>query len=314
MFNFLRMTRLTANQIIDLNILINESSGDDSCDESEIDIVEVEDNLIALSSDEEGIDERENQDLDFEFEEDEISVPNVMNPQLSKSNTVDMISAENHDSNKIIYGRVNKSTHKTPFRWFENQHEIYDKNPIQNTRIIPLLKSENSIETFFKMLIPISMVEKIAKYTNKKIKIINRDKELENESYRLQRHRLESVEVNADEIYAFIGLLILLGITKKSDTNIESLWKESSLDYAPFAAATFSRDRFKLISKNLTFDNLDSRATRSSQKFYKMAEIFNDFKENLPLIIPSSLLCVDEELYAFRGNNLPNFSDKVFNL
>jgi hypothetical protein len=120
MFNFLRMTRLTANQIIDLNILINESSGDDSCDESEIDVVQVEDNLIALSSDEEGIDERENQDLDFEFEEDEISVPNVMNPQLSKSNTVDMISAENHDSNKIIYGRVNKSTHKTPFRWFEN--------------------------------------------------------------------------------------------------------------------------------------------------------------------------------------------------
>jgi hypothetical protein len=105
------------------------------------------------------------------------------------------------------------------------------------------------------MLIPISMVEKIAKYTNKKIKIINRDKELENESYRLHRHRLESVEVNADEIYAFIGLLILLGITKKSDINIESLWKESSLDYAPFAAATFSRDRFKLISKNLTFDN-----------------------------------------------------------
>jgi hypothetical protein len=47
------------------------------------------------------------------------------------------------------------------------------------------------------MLIPISRVEKIAKYTNKKIKIINRDKELENESYRLQRHRLESVEVNA---------------------------------------------------------------------------------------------------------------------
>ena len=28
------MTRLTANQIFDLNILINERSGDDSCDES----------------------------------------------------------------------------------------------------------------------------------------------------------------------------------------------------------------------------------------------------------------------------------------
>ena len=221
-----------------------------------------------------------------------------------------MISAENHDYNNIIYGRVNKSTHKTPFRWFETQNETYNKNQIQNTRIIPLLNIENSIETFFKMLIPISIVEKIAKYTNKKIKMINRENDLQNESYRLQRHRLESVEVNADEVYAFIGLLILLGTTKKSDISIESLWKDSSLDYAPFAAATFSRDRFQLISKNLTFDNLDSRATRSSHKFYKMAEIFNDFKENLPLIIPSSLLCVDEELYAFRGNNFPFISDK----
>jgi hypothetical protein len=37
-------------------------------------------------------------------------------------------------------------------------------NP-QLSTIIPILKSENLIETFFKMLIPISLVEKIAKYT-----------------------------------------------------------------------------------------------------------------------------------------------------
>ena len=79
------MTRLTANQIIDLNILINESSGDDSCDELEIDIAEVEADLNGLSSDEAGIDERENQDLACEYEEDENSLPNVLNPKLSKS-------------------------------------------------------------------------------------------------------------------------------------------------------------------------------------------------------------------------------------
>jgi hypothetical protein len=32
-----------------------------------------------------------------------------------------------------------------------------------------------------------------------------------------------------------------------------------------------------------------------------MIEIFDDFKRNLAIIIPSSLLSVDEELYAFRG-------------
>jgi hypothetical protein len=62
-----------------------------------------------------------------------------------------------------------------------------------------------------------------------------------------------------------------------------------------------TRDKFKLIARNISFDNLETRYERSSKKFYKMSDIFDNFKANLALSIPSFKLCVDEELYAFRG-------------
>jgi hypothetical protein len=104
---------------------------------------------------------------------------------------------------------------------------------------------------------------------------------------------LQSVEITTEEINSFIGLLVLLGITKKSDISIEALWNCSCLHYAPFASAAMSRERFQLIIKNITFDDLDTRKERQSHKFYKMSDIFNDFKDNLPLVIPSFLLCVN---------------------
>ena len=144
------------------------------------------------------------------------------------------------------------------------------------------------------------IVEKIAKYTNKKIQTINTGL-IEDEKYRAQKEKLRALVITPLEIYAFTGILILLGITKKSNESIESLWNSSSLHYASFAAATMPRDRFQLISRNIKFDDLESRSIRNKFKFHKMQEIFDDFKNNLELIIPSNLLCVDEELYAFRG-------------
>ena len=122
--------------------------------------------------------------------------------------------------------------------------------------------------------------------------------------YRSKKIRLQSVEITTEEIYSFIGLLV----TKKSDISIEALWNCSSLHYAPFASAAMSRERFQLKIKKITFDDLDTRKERLSHKFYKMSEIFNDFKDNLPLVIPSFLLCVDEELFAFRGTFFFNLS------
>jgi hypothetical protein len=159
------------------------------------------------------------------------------------------------DKNKIFYGGINKKNPK-PFEWYSNPvNQVRQKRLFRHTRIIPNLKDEKSIEIFFQQIITISIVDKIAKYSNKKIKLID-NQVIENAKYRLAREKLASLEVSSEEIYGFIGILILLGITKKSNESIESLWNEASLHYASFAAITMSGDRFQLISGNITFENL----------------------------------------------------------
>ena len=64
------MSRLTAEQILNLNILSNENSGDDSCDQSEEDCVEAD--LRADSDDEGDTDECDDEE---ENEEEEEEIP-----------------------------------------------------------------------------------------------------------------------------------------------------------------------------------------------------------------------------------------------
>jgi hypothetical protein len=305
------MSRLTAEQIRNLSILSKESSGDDSCDESEIDIIEA-DLRTASESEDEGNDDDEVIEKDFSeiltvtstsslaftltptaeaTNHSEILFhrpieQNNTNSGLSKSHTFDVIHDDNYPNN-IIFGRANK-VQKTPFEWYERPNKRFLRYTNKHSCVIPQLKDEKSIEFFFKMIIPNQMVDKIILYTNKKIALVD-------------NIGFENIPITPEELYAYIGVLILLGITKKSDVSVESLWCSESLHYAPIAVATMARHRFQLISRFLTFDDLDTRTNRSNHKFYKMSEIFNDFKDNLALIQPSYSLCVDEELYAFRG-------------
>jgi hypothetical protein len=102
-------------------------------------------------------------------------------------------------------------------------------------------------------------------------------------------------------MYGFIGVFILFGLTGKSNISFEEIWCEDCANYAQFAILTMARERFQLLVKNICVDNILTRDTRKTEKFHKMSEIFNKFKCNLNLITPSSFLCIDENLYSFRG-------------
>jgi hypothetical protein len=109
-------------------------------------------------------------------------------------------------------------------------------------------------------------------------------------------------KVSKLELYAFVGLLILFGLTNKNEISIDMLWSDRSfVHYTPFARVAMSRERFQLISRHIWFDDFDTRSERQHNKFHKMEATFNLFKKNLALIIPSYFLCIDETLYAFRG-------------
>jgi hypothetical protein len=45
------------------------------------------------------------------------------------------------------------------------------------------------------------------------------------------------------------------------------------------------RDRFKLISRYISFDDIDTRVIRANNKFHEMEATFNHFKRNLNLNI-----------------------------
>jgi hypothetical protein len=105
------MTRLTSAQIISLNIMNNEISGDDSCDESEIDNVE---SHLTASMDNESIDNGVD-DCDINDDEMLFRVPNLIQSNvsnvMSKSNTIEMISSNIQSLNISIHGRVIKILH-----------------------------------------------------------------------------------------------------------------------------------------------------------------------------------------------------------
>jgi hypothetical protein len=119
-------------------------------------------------------------------------------------------------------------------------------------RVFEQILNENSIEYFFKLIISTEIVQEIVDNTNRRIHLIDISN-IEKEKYKYQRSRSVRDEITCIEIYAFIGLLLLFGITKKSHVSIEEIWNSNSIHYASFAAATLSRERYQLISKNLTF-------------------------------------------------------------
>ena len=93
----------------------------------------------------------------------------------------------------------------------------------------------------------------------------------------------ETKEVDEVEIRGFIGLLLLFGVTKKHDIEINEIFNILSVHHMDWATVCMSRDRFKLISSKITFDDVDTRSVRfvSNPKLHKINQIFDHFNSNL---------------------------------
>lgn len=98
------------------------------------------------------------------------------------------------------------------------------------------------------------MIDKIVHYTNIKINFHSHAKKFdESES---------SKPVNSIEVKGFIGLLLLLGVTKKNDIDCNEIWSFESLHHSNYATSCMPRERFKFIANYLTFDNIHTREER----------------------------------------------------
>jgi hypothetical protein len=276
----LRPVALTAQQIIESYDLNDNESSDD-----EIDLIE---KRIDTSEDE------ANSSFDEELGEDSFltSLP---------TSTTEIL---NFDTRNIVYCRETKkksSKSIPPFQWFDSPDSFYcGETNKYDSKIIEELKEEKSMHIFYKNIITDEMITLIVEYTNLRISRIDTRKIL-NQVYRKQFERLISKKIKIVEMYVFVGLLIIFGLTGKTDISIEEIWSERSIHYYQLACVTKSRERLQLISRNTCFDNILTRDSRKSNKFHKIADIFKLFKENIKMIEPSFRLCVDETLYQFRG-------------
>ena len=191
------MPRLTAAQIRQLNILSAEPDAEDTGSESEIDQVDFSDS------------DSEDKDIDAGLDNNSHILAEDLT-SISESRIPDSVLSNQADNrinfNKNIYGRVNKKN-PNPFEWFEKPNETFDKIPFQHASVIPRLKDETSIECFFKFILSIEIVNKIAKFNALKISKIKYDT-IENENNRQQKERLLRTSVSTDEIYGFIFMII----------------------------------------------------------------------------------------------------------
>ena len=158
----------------------------------------------------------------------------------------------------------------------------YLKNFNINPGLKPNVVNKENLTDFFMSFINENMINKIVFCTNQRIKC----------------------PVNILEIKAYIGLLLIFGVTRKRDVCINEIWNTDSLHHLFLANATMTRERFKEITSNILFDDLKTRNLRSvtDETFFKFSEIFSEFQDNLRNVYePGRQMCVDETLYAFRG-------------
>lgn len=179
------------------------------------------------------------------------------------------------ETNQKFYGKNN-------FCW-DNNPTYKTTTPINSNFKVSLHENLNYITTkfgFFDHLISDEIINIIVDSTNVRLK-----------------NKTDKIEIRA-----FLGLLLLFGLTKKRDIEISDIWCPTSAHHLEMASACMSRNRFKELSSSICFDNINTRPERKNDKFDKMREIFDIFqKNNSETLIPSKFLTVDEQLYSYNS-------------
>lgn len=113
-------------------------------------------------------------------------------------------------------------------------------------------------------------------------------------------------DVTLQELYAYIGCRILMGISKLP--SLDDYWStDEAIGSVLLIRKTFSRNRFEEIDRNLHCVNNDSyvKIDKNDEKFdclYKIRPVYEVLVESCRTkYIPSKYLSIDEGMTAFKG-------------
>ena len=119
------------------------------------------------------------------------------------------------------------------------------------------------------------------------------------------RQRNKQWSTTAEEVRAYFGFLILMGINRLPE--IRDYWStDKSLRYAPIADR-ISRNRFEAITRYLHFvdnDKLPARGEDGFSRLQKVDPVISSLKESFKAVYyPNSQLSVDEAMIPFKGRS-----------
>lgn len=108
------------------------------------------------------------------------------------------------------------------------------------------------------------------------------------------------IEVTSTELDAFIGLLLVAGVSHNNMQKSSYLWRSDGL---PIFRAAMSHKRFIALCRYIRFDNGRTRAFRQqTDKAAPIRDIWNYLNKNLANnYVPYENITVDEQLFPYRG-------------
>ena len=150
----------------------------------------------------------------------------------------------------------------------------------------------------FDLLITPAMVDDIVKYTNLRIRRTI-------QAFPAQKRETGKYpylkEVDAVEIYGFIGLMYIRGLYNWDNHSLGILFSEEK--GMPIFGATMSRLRFSFIVQHFCFDVEETLGTRwQSDRFAALRDLFEACSKNFAAaLVPEDYLMIDETLYPMRN-------------
>jgi predicted nucleic acid-binding OB-fold protein len=110
--------------------------------------------------------------------------------------------------------------------------------------------------------------------------------------------------VDATELRAFVGLLLLGGVLCSNREPVKEMWTTDPAIARPIFAATMTRDRFLELHRHVTFDDVSTREQRrETDRLAPIRDVVESFAEKFRRFYnPNYNITVDEHLVPFRGH------------
>ena len=190
-------------------------------------------------------------------------------------------------------------TAKDGTKWTEtpkSEHQVARHNivrqrcgPKRNTNMLSILDT-------FKLFFTPEMADIIIRHTNKKAISTYTAYNEKN----LMKKQLVWQNLELQEFYAFLAILITSGANNSNTDNTKDMWQSYSY---PLYRAAMGINRFWNIIRFIRFDDANTRAQRMEiDKAAPKRDIWTMLNNNLPKHYnPIEHLTIDEQLYPYRG-------------